>query len=830
MAKKTGKDTSGIDQPDKLNQLEQKLTDEVGDLKDQLENASRDREQIEKQFLEAEDRLSLALQSANQGLWEFNLTSGLVDTNDVFFTMLGYDPAEFQMSFDRFREMIHPDDLDNTLAGLNNYISGKANDYRLEFRFRKKDGTYLWILAAGDIVEWNNAGEPVRMLGTHTDITETILTREALVKSENLFKSIVDNTTIGIATVSGEGKPMFTNAAFQDMLGYTAEEFSSMAFPEFTHPDDVDKDMDQYARLMSGEIPSYMMRKRYFHKTGRLVWARLTVSVVRNHSGEILHAIGMVEDITEQRQEELIQEAVVKMHDYALTHSTEESLTMFIDEAERLTDSKFGFYHLVDTKNSNVNLRGWSSNTMKSGCKMDADTEHYPLSEAGIWTEAVHTKKVAIHNDLSERIDKEALPEGHVPLTREMVIPVIRSGEVVAVLAVANKLTPYGSAEQKVLEELADVTWETLQRKTLEEKLQRSELLFRNIFENSPLGISRTDRNGHMIINRVFSSILGYSEEELNNKHWKEITHAEDIRESEHNMNILINEKKQVEFSKRYIHKNGKTVWTDVKSTPQLNENGEVEYMITTIADVTEKRNAEKVLKKTMLELERSNKELEHFAYFASHDLQEPLRKVKNYSELFMSRYRELVDEKGARYLEIVNSGTSRMQRMVDDLLTISRVSTRGDTFTNVDTSIVVEETIESMEMVISQEHAALEFDKLPVVLGDEGQIGQLFQNLISNAIKFRGENPPEINISAQATDEGWEFRVSDNGIGFSADDAHRIFAPFQRLTKTDDRPGSGIGLAICKKIVERHRGTITAESTPGTGSVFTFTLPSARE
>jgi PAS domain S-box-containing protein len=235
-------------------------------------------------------------------------------------------------------------------------------------------------------------------------------------------------------------------------------------------------------------------------------------------------------------------------------------------------------------------------------------------------------------------------------------------------------------------------------------------------------------------------------------------------------------------------------------------------------------------LKRRDAELERSNAELEQFAYVASHDLQEPLRMVANYTELLAQRYRGQLDEKADKYIHYACDGARRMQRLVSDLLAYSRVGSQGKALLPVDAAKVLARVLESLQRLVRETGASIECGGLPTVLADEGQLSQLFQNLLSNALKFRSEAPPRIVVAAVPAGPRWQFSVADNGIGLDMRFAERIFQMFQRLHELGRYEGSGIGLAIAKRIVERHGGTISVESQPGAGTTFRFSLAAAKD
>lgn len=250
-----------------------------------------------------------------------------------------------------------------------------------------------------------------------------------------------------------------------------------------------------------------------------------------------------------------------------------------------------------------------------------------------------------------------------------------------------------------------------------------------------------------------------------------------------------------------------------------LNERLEIE--------LEEKRQAEMKMLEAVKELERSNKELEQFAYVASHDLQEPLRMVSSYTKLLEKRYKEKLDPSATEYINFAVEGASRMQLLIRGLLDYSRISSQGKEYQPVDSNKILLNVLKNLEFAIKDEDALIHFKNLPIITCDELQILQLFQNLINNAIKFkRPGTRPEIDISAEKIDNKYLFRVKDNGIGISEEFSEKIFQIFQRLHSRTEYPGTGIGLAVCKRIVERHGGKIWVESEPDKGAVFLFTLP----
>ncbi len=241
--------------------------------------------------------------------------------------------------------------------------------------------------------------------------------------------------------------------------------------------------------------------------------------------------------------------------------------------------------------------------------------------------------------------------------------------------------------------------------------------------------------------------------------------------------------------------------------------------------EIEERRQAQDALKHNMRDLARSNAELEQFAYVSSHDLQEPLRMVASYTQLLEKRYKEKFDDKGLTFLHYIVDGAKRMQELIDDLLMFSRVGTRGKELQPIAIQGPLNTALLNLKPVISETGTEINWETLPEVMGDPIQLTQLFQNLISNAIKFNHGQGVKIHIKVTTENDFWLFAVKDNGIGINKEHFERIFIIFQRLHGRSEYPGSGIGLAICKKIIERHGGRIWVESEEGHGATFYFTL-----
>ena len=274
-------------------------------------------------------------------------------------------------------------------------------------------------------------------------------------------------------------------------------------------------------------------------------------------------------------------------------------------------------------------------------------------------------------------------------------------------------------------------------------------------------------------------------------------------------------------FEERMDQPGGKFAWIRTSKIPLRDAAGQVIGVLGTYEDITERKLKEE-------ELARSNRELELFAYVASHDLQEPLRMVASYVQLLARRFANVVDDDGRQFVRFAVEGAQRAQQLIDDLLEFSRVGTAGQPLVPVDAGIAAGKALANLAVALKEAGARVDIGPLPRVLGDESQLVQLFQNLIGNAVKFRGTDPPVVEVAAQQIGGWWEFHVRDNGIGIAPEYLERIFVIFQRLHNRDAYPGNGLGLALVKKIVERHGGRIRVESEVGKGSTFRFTLGDA--
>ncbi len=346
-------------------------------------------------------------------------------------------------------------------------------------------------------------------------------------------------------------------------------------------------------------------------------------------------------------------------------------------------------------------------------------------------------------------------------------------------------------------------------------------------------GIFGLDIEGsHTFVNPAAAQMLGYSVDELIGRHSHTIWHYKKTDGSPYPVEecpiyAAYKDGKVHHVSDEvFWRKDGTSFPVEYISTPIM-EDGKIAGAVVTFRDITECKQSEDELKKLADELARSNADLQQFAYSASHDLQEPLRVVAGFVNLLAKRYKDKLDKKADEFIEYAIEGTKRMQALIKDLLDYSQVGTKTKSFESTDCLSAVDKAVFNLQASLKESGAMITHDPLPTVMADSSQLIRLFQNLIGNAVKFRSKESPKVHISASRQGKEWLFSVKDNGIGIDPKFANRIFITFQRLHGKKEYPGTGIGLATCKKIVERHGGRIWVESEPGKGSTFYFTIPS---
>jgi len=406
--------------------------------------------------------------------------------------------------------------------------------------------------------------------------------------------------------------------------------------------------------------------------------------------------------------------------------------------------------------------------------------------------------------------------------------PIWRGNEVLGVMEFfSSRIEQPDEDLLEMLTAIGSQIGQFIERRRMEAALRDSEALYHSLVDTLPINILRKDLQGRITFgNKRYCEAMGKHLHELMGKTDFDLFSrplAEKYVADDHR---VIETGQVFEDIEKHESPRGERLYVHVLKAPVLDAQGAVVGTQVIFWDETERKRAEEALAKTAADLECSNRELELFAYVASHDLQEPLRMVASYTQLLARRYKDNLDADAREFITFAVDGAIRMQKLINDLLMYSRVGTKGKPFEPMEGEDVLHAVLSNLKIAIQESGAVVTHDPLPAVSGDPVQLIQLFQNLIGNAIKFRGPAAPRVHLGVEKKGNEWIFSVRDNGIGIESQYFDRIFVIFQRLHTREEYPGTGIGLAVCKKIVERHEGRIWVESEPRKGATFFFTMP----
>lgn len=350
--------------------------------------------------------------------------------------------------------------------------------------------------------------------------------------------------------------------------------------------------------------------------------------------------------------------------------------------------------------------------------------------------------------------------------------------------------------------------------------------LFSTVFETNLEAVVIADINGIIMHgNKSVDTVIGYTPQEMEGMDLHTL-HAAQDGELANSVWETVSGGGQWQGEIWLKRKQGEAFPAWMSAAAVKDKKGTMTNIIAEFSDITAFKQTQDALARRTEELASSNHELEQFAYVASHDLQEPLRMVASYTQLLARRYKDKLDDDANEFIHFAVDGATRMQALINDLMSLSRIGTRGKPLAQCESELALSRALANLRLAIAESGVVVTHDVMPNVVADVSQLTQLFQNLIGNALKFRGETPPTVHIGAKRKRREWEFSVRDNGIGIAPEHFERIFVIFQRLHGKQEYPGTGIGLAVCKKIAERHGGHIWVESKPGEGTIFYFTFP----
>jgi len=444
------------------------------------------RKQAEAALRTSEARWQFALEGAGDGVWDWN-----VQTNEVYFSrqwkaMLGYAPHEINDTLDEWLTRVHPEDMARCQHDLDAYFSGVTPFYRNEHRLLCKDGTYKWILDQGAVVQWTDQGDPLRMIGTHHDIDQRKRAEEALRASEEHYRFITESISDVIWTLDVETlRFTYVSPSVERLRGYTPEEVMAEPMDAALLPEDaayIRQLMQERLSLFlvdeeAGSQRSSVQETKQPRKDGSLVWTEVLTRFVRNpHTGRV-EVHGVTRDISERKRAEEIIRLRLQLLEFAADHSLTELMQRALDEIGALTRSPIGFYHFVEADQKTLSLQAWSSRTREEFCKAEGAGMHYDIDQAGVWVDCVRQRRPVIHNDYTALPHRKGMPPGHAEVKRELVVPTMADGRIVAILGVGNKPVDYDEQDVTLVAYVADVIWNIIERKRAEEALQQSKAL-----------------------------------------------------------------------------------------------------------------------------------------------------------------------------------------------------------------------------------------------------------------------------------------------------------------------------------------------------------------
>jgi len=604
---------------------------------------------------------------------------------------------------------------------------------------------------------------------------------ESLHESENKFRTLTENSPDLIARFDRQNRHTYANSAAVELYGCSQEEIVGKTHTELGRDPELVKLWERHYEnvFTTGKIETIEFQytspqgKEYYFNT------RIVPEFVNS---EVISVLAISRDITERKKSEekieILANIVESSNDAIVTESFEGIITSWNKGAEQT----YG-YSAEEILGKNISI-------------LELDNRKGEIKH---FSEKIkHGEQIQHYETLRLKKDGTII---NVSITLSPVFNA--SGELVAISTIVRDIT---------------------ENKKAEETLRLSNIYNRSLIEASLDPLVTIGPDGKITdVNEATELITGYSRDELIGTDFTNyFTDPEKAREG---YQEVFREGLVFDYALEIQHRNGRMTPVLYNASVYKDESGEVIGVFAAARDITERKKAEEILKLKLEELARSNAKLEQFAYVSSHDLQEPLRMITSYLQLLQRRYQGNLDDKADKYIHFAVDGAFRMQNLINDLLEFSRVTTRGREPEPTNCEFVLNQVLSNLEIFIEENEVTVSHGSLPDVMADYTQIVQVFQNLIINGIKFHSEEAPIIHISANKSASEWVFSVQDNGIGIDPQYSEKIFEVFKRLHKKEEYPGTGIGLAICKKIVERHGGRIWVESELGKGSTFYFTL-----
>jgi PAS domain S-box-containing protein len=615
-----------------------------------------------------------------------------------------------------------------------------------------------------------------------------------LEEERNLLRTLIDNLLDYIYLKDKDSRFIMSNVAHLRSLGAAAQdEIVGKMDKDILSPEVAAQNYADEQEVIRTGQPIVDKEELVINRvTGENIWTLTTKVPVRDAQGKIVGLVGITRDITGHKQSE-----------DALAYEKYLLQTLMDNSPDHIYFKDAGS-RFIRINRAQANRFGLSDPSQAMG-KTDRDFFSEEHSRQAFDDEQ---KVIRSGQPLVGIEEKETWPGGEETWVSTTKVPLRDpAGQIIGTFGISRDITELKRAEAE---------------------LRASEAELRALFAAMTDIILVLDAQGRYLkIAPTNPDLLHKSADELIGKTQHEVLPQAQADAFVHAIHDALETRQPVDLEYN-LPIGGRELWFAARISPMLED-----LVVVVARDMTERKQAEEALARQAQELTRSNAELEQFAYIASHDLQEPLRMITSYLQLLERRYSNRLDADADEFIGYAVDGANRLQRLISDLLAYSRVNTRGKPFELVDCATVMQHVLLNLKVAIEESGAVVTHDSLPQVMGDSQQLVQLFQNLIGNAIKFHADQPPQVHIGIQQLGNQprgevayWLFSVQDNGIGIEPRYFDRIFLIFQRLHNREEYPGTGIGLAICKKIVERHGGQIWVESELGKGSTFRFTIP----
>lgn len=675
--------------------------------------------------------------------------------------------------------------------------------------FEERLGGYF-ILSVSPL--YNSKGKIIGSVHVARDINERKKAEKALKRSENEFRTLAENSPDIIARFDRKNRHMYVNPAATEVYGCSQDEIIGKNHCELGREPEQIKLWEKHHQNVFTTGKSGTMEFQYRSPQGKEYYFNTRI-VPEFVNGKVASVLAISRDIIEiKKAEARLKETLDNLEELVKERTSEvENACNSLKESKRSLSEAQRMAHLGNWDwNIVTNDLYWSDEIYRI---FGRNPQEFGATFDGFLGYVHPDDRDSVNNAVKEALNGKKYNISH-RIT-------LASGEERIVHEQAEVIFNEENLPVHMRGTVQDIT----EQKKAEEALRVLNIYNRSLIEASMDPLVTIGPDGKITdVNKATELITGYSRSELIETDFSDYFTESEKASTGYQQAFVKGEVR--DYPLEIQHRDGHLTPVLYNASIYKDEAGKVIGVFAAARDITERKKAEELLNLKLEELARSNAELEQFAYVSSHDLQEPLRMIASYLQLLQRKYQGKLDDKADKYIYFAVDGASRMQNLINDLLEFSRVTTKAREFEPTDCKSILEQVLLDLKVSIKENETSISYGSLPVVMADSVQFTQLFQNLISNAIKFRSEKAPEIEVSAKKETDQWLFSIKDNGIGIDPKYSERIFEVFKRLNKREEYPGTGIGLSICKKIVERHGGQIWVESEYGKGSTFYFTLP----